>query len=159
MKRLRRYLFRHLHYLVPLPILFAGVLIWAFDPVSLAQFRNYVFDEYLRLQPREYQPTPVRIVAIDDESLERFGQWPWPRTLLAKLVNRLHELGAAGIAFDIFFVDPDRTTPSRLVGTMDEIGSDDPLIARFASMPDHDQVFAEAIAGANVVLGFTPRST
>jgi len=145
MKLFRRYLYRHLHHLVPLPILAAAFIGWLAEPAMLAQFRLNVFDEYIRLRPRQYAPTPVRIIDIDDDSLQRFGQWPWPRTLLAQLVDRLNEMGAAVIASDLLFIDPDRTTPSRIIEHTKDIAPDDPLVARFKAMPDHDQVFADAI--------------
>ena len=157
MRRLSRYFYRYLHYIAPLPILLAAFFAWASDSDALSHFRLNVFDEFLRLKPRVYEPVPVRIVDIDDDSLARFGQWPWPRTLLAKLVNRLGELGGATIAFDILFIDPDRTTPARLIEDIEGIAPDDPLIARFASMSDHDQIFANAIGRSRVVLGFAPR--
>jgi adenylate cyclase len=157
MRQLRRYISRNLHYLIPLPILLIALLAWVREPMLLVQFRLHVFDEFLRLKPRAYEPTPVRIADIDDESLERFGQWPWPRTLLAKLVNRLDEMGAAAVAFDILFLDADRSTPSRIIDGMEEIAPDDPLVARFKKMPDHDQTFSEAIKGSHVVLGFALR--
>src|SRR5207237_6429109 len=99
----------------PLPILLAAFLAWFTEAGTLVQFRQTVFDEYLRLKPRQYEPTPVRIVDIDEDSLQRFGQWPWPRTLLAKLVDRLNELGAAAVAFDILFIDADRPSAPRAV--------------------------------------------
>jgi adenylate cyclase len=154
---LRRYVSRNLHYLAPLPILLAALLAWYYEPTALVQFRLQVFDEFLRLKPRVYEPTPVRIVDIDDDSLEALGQWPWPRTVLAKLVTKLHELGAAAITFDILFLEPDRTTPARIIGGMDEISPDDPIATRFKEMSDHDQVFADAIKPARVVLGFALR--
>src|SRR5947207_10841271 len=132
MRRVRRVLSKQLHYLVPLPILLAAFLAWVSEPQALIQFRMAVFDEFLRLKPRQYEPVPVRIIDIDDESLERFGQWPWPRTLLAKLVDRLNELNAAVIGLDILLIDPDRTTPSRVIKSVEEIAPDDPLVARFA---------------------------
>ena len=158
MKLFRRYLYRHLHHLVPLPILAAAFIGWLAEPAMLAQFRLNVFDEYIRLRPRQYEPTPVRIIDIDDDSLQRFGQWPWPRTLLAQLVDRLNEMGAAVIASDLLFIDPDRTTPSRIIEHTKDIAPDDPLVARFKAMPDHDQVFADAIKRAHVVLGFALRN-
>src|SRR5262252_2910098 len=154
MKRFGRYLYRHLHHLVPLPILAAAFIAWLAEPATLAQFRLNVFDEYIRLKPREYEPAPVRIIDIDDDSLQRFGQWPWPRTLLAQLVDKLNEMGAAVIASDILFIDPDRTTPSRIIEHMKDLAPDDPLVARFKAMPDHDEVFANSIKRAHVVLGF-----
>jgi adenylate cyclase len=157
MRWLRRYVSRNLHYLVPLPIMLVALVIWAREPAALVQFRLHVFDEFLRLKPRVYEPTPVRIADIDDDSLEQFGQWPWPRTLLAKLVTQLDKMGAAAIAFDILFLEPDRTTPSRIVSEMNEIGADDPIVARFKELPDHDQVFADAIKQSHTVLIFALR--
>ncbi len=134
-----------------------AVVLWAREPAALVQFQLHVFDEFLRLKPRVYQPAPVRIVDIDDDSLEQFGQWPWPRTLLANLVTQLDKMGAAAIAFDILFLEPDRTTPSRIVSEMSEIGADDPIVTRFKELPDHDQVFADAIKQSRVVLIFALR--
>src|ERR1700720_3508899 len=158
MKLFRRYLYRPPHHLVPFPILAAAFIGWLAGPATLAQFRLNVFDEYIRLRPRQYEPTPVRIIDIDDDSLQRFGQWPWPRTLLAQLVDRLDELGAAAVAFDILFIDPDRTTPSRVIENIPEIAPDDPLVARFKAMSDHDQLFADAIKRSHAVLGFALRN-
>ena len=48
-----------------------------------------VFDSFQRAVPRDYDPeTPVRIVAIDRAALEKFGQWPWPRSRMAQLVEK-----------------------------------------------------------------------
>ncbi len=74
-----------------------------------AVMQNLVFDQYQRWKPRPYAfDQPVRIVEIDDESLKRLGQWPWPRERLAKLVEALKGAGAAAIAFDFLFAEKDR---------------------------------------------------
>jgi adenylate cyclase len=71
--------------------------------------QNLVFDQYQRWKPRPYAfDQPVRIVAIDDESLKRLGQWPWPRERLAALVDVLKRAGAASISFDFLFSEKDR---------------------------------------------------
>jgi adenylate cyclase len=71
--------------------------------------QNLVFDQYQRWKPRSYAfDQPVRIVAIDDESLNRLGQWPWPRDRLAALVDALKRAGAASISFDFLFSEKDR---------------------------------------------------
>ena len=74
-----------------------------------AVMQNLVFDQYQRWKPRPYAfDQPVRIVAIDDESLKRLGQWPWPRERLAALVDALKRAGVAAIAFDFLFSEKDR---------------------------------------------------
>jgi adenylate cyclase len=74
-----------------------------------AVMQNLVFDQYQRWKPRPYAfDQPVRIVAIDDESLKRLGQWPWPRERLAALVDVLKRAGVASISFDFLFSEKDR---------------------------------------------------
>ena len=73
------------------------------------------FDWYQRLHPQSYdQETPVRIVDIDEESLAKIGQWPWPRTTMRDLLAKLNGEGAAAIGFDVLFVEPDRSSIEEL---------------------------------------------
>jgi adenylate cyclase len=52
-------------------------------------------------------PLPIILIAIDDASLAEVGQpWPWPRSLHARLIDKLAQAGAAVIAFDILFSTP-----------------------------------------------------
>ncbi|NLS05432.1 adenylate/guanylate cyclase domain-containing protein [Rhizobium sp. P32RR-XVIII] len=119
------------------------------DPQFLRSIRDVSFDEYQRISPRPFENLPVRVIDIDEASLREFGQWPWPRDRLALLVNRLSEMGAAAIAFDILFAEPDRLSPRAVVGTVS--GVDPGLLAQ---LPDNDEIFADAMAGKPVVLGF-----
>jgi adenylate cyclase len=48
-------------------------------------------------------PRYVTIAAIDEQSLARLGRWPWSRSTFASLAERLDQLGARVIAFDLFF--------------------------------------------------------
>src|SRR5215813_10887129 len=104
--------------LASLVLVIALVLRWI-DPPILGDVRALVFDQYQRIAPREYKPAAVKIVNIDDESLARLGQWPWPRSLVAQLIAKLTAQGAAVIAFDVVFAEPDRTAPSRVAGNWD----------------------------------------
>jgi adenylate cyclase len=154
MARVGRFLGSRLHLLAPLLILIAALVGWVSEPVALAHLRVIVFDNFLRLKPRPYQPMPVRIIDLDEASLARLGQWPWPRTLVAELIDRLAALGAAAIAFDVVFAEPDRTSPAELVKQLKNLAPDDPVRARLLALPDHDIVLADAIRRANVVTGF-----
>ena len=88
------------------------------QPLLLDDLRNFVFDSFQRAAPRQYdRDAPVRVVGVDDESLAVFGQWPWPRTRLAELTNKLAELGAAAIVFDFIFAEPDRMSFENIVGS------------------------------------------
>ena len=58
------------------------------------------------------------IVDIDERSLAEIGQWPWPRTTVARLVDRLSQMGAVVIGFDIVFSEPDRMSPGLIAGEL-----------------------------------------
>lgn len=135
----------------------AAALLWLRieDPYLVRTVRELAFDQLQISNPRPYSELPVRIVDIDEASLAEFGQWPWPRTRLAELVNRLFEKGAAVVAFDIAFIEPDRLSPSSIFGSreFDDFRKIIPQ-AKLDSVPDNDKIFAQAIAGSRVVLGF-----
>src|SRR5262249_56794121 len=93
-------------------LLFALVPLRVLDPLPLEEIRLRTFDFYQILRPRQTAERPVTIVDIDETSLKEIGQWPWPRTIVADLVTRLTQLGAAAIAFYIIFDEPERKLPS-----------------------------------------------
>ena len=127
---------------------------WA-DPGSiLAGLRNQVFDYYQRQQPRPYTETPVRYVDIDEESLRRIGQWPWPRTTLAKMTGTLSDAGAAVIAFDIVFPEPDRTSPDLIAKSLPQDETWATTRTQLEQLPNNDVAFAETLRTTRSVLGF-----
>ena len=97
----------------------------------------------------------MRILAIDEASLAEFGQWPWPRTRIAEATRKLIDLGAAAVAFDIIFGEPDRTSLERLVPAMPAGPVRDALAAQIGTTPPNDDVLAEAFAAGPVVVGAT----
>lgn len=110
-----------------------------------------VFDSYQRISPRPYKDAAVRVVDIDEETIRRLGQWPWPRTDLARLTLDLGRAGAAAIAFDIVFSEQDRTSPRQLAKRF----SDDPTAVRVLDqLPDNDAQFARVLAATHSVLGY-----
>ncbi len=124
-----------------------------FEPPILERAELAVFDTYQRWHPRVYEPLPVRIIDIDDASLQRMGQWPWPRTHLAELVRALARLDVAVVAFDVVFAEPDRTSPAQVLPLWAE-SADAEFTARAEGLPDHDAVFAQAFREMRVVAGF-----
>lgn len=136
--------------LIPGLTALVGLSLQLLDPLPLASLRNAVFDQYQRWQPRSHRTAPVRIVDIDEESLQRLGQWPWPRTRLAALTERIRASGAAAIGFDFIFAEPDRSSPHTAMAEW-------PLSAEtrkeLLALPDHDRVLADSLRTGGVVLG------
>ena len=50
----------------------------------------------------------VAILEIDEATIERFGQWPFNREVLAKIILKLREQGAGIIVLPMLFAEPDR---------------------------------------------------
>lgn len=136
-----------------IPVLLAALAKLA-APAVFAQVSGLVFDSYQRLAPRAYRDAGVRVVDIDDESVRRLGQWPWPRTDLARLTQAIAEAGAATIAFDVVFSEADRTSPRFLAEREAQQGASEAQLATLRALPDHDVRFSEAVAAAPSVLGF-----
>src|SRR3954468_3633902 len=140
---------------IPGLLLVGAAFIRIADPAPIEAVRNFVFDNYQRMDPAQYNPDlPVRIADIDEKSLAKFGQWPWSRSLLAKVVDRLRELGAAVIAFDVLLAEPDRTGPKAVAKNVPAEPAFDAVRAQLETLPDPDEQLAEAIGKVPTVLGF-----
>ncbi|MBT5664327.1 MAG: CHASE2 domain-containing protein, partial [Rhodospirillaceae bacterium] len=73
------FVIRSIHILFPLVLLVAGLFVRIEEPRWFQQWQMWVFDSLNVLHPRVYDPgIGVRIVDIDDDTLEKVGQWPWP---------------------------------------------------------------------------------
>ena len=53
-------------------------------------------------------PQDIVIVAIDQQSLDQVGRWPWRRAIHATLLEQLTAAGAKAVAFDVLLAEPDR---------------------------------------------------
>ena len=136
--------------LLSVALLFVAASVGApvFDRLSLL-----VFDQYQKTKPRPPGGAPVLIVDIDEASINRIGQWPWPRSQMAQMVDRLGELGAAVIAFDMTFSEPDRTSLDKTISDLRAAGAE---IAFPDGTPelDNDVIFERTLARNPTVTGF-----
>ena len=139
--------------LAGLAVLLALSSLRAGMPAGFERLRLTSFDTLQRWSPREVSSTSALVVDIDEESLKRHGQWPWPRHLVADLVGTLQDLSAGVIALDMVFAESDRTSPALLVPEWER---------RFGfraadvegPLPDYDAILAGIFARGRVVAGF-----
>lgn len=113
--------------------------------------RQWLFDSYQRVFPRERRQQPVAVVEIDEKSLRAQGQWPWPRNRLAQLVDAIAAHQPAAIGLDVYMPEPDETSPGRIARNLP--GDAGALARTLAQLPDHDHTLARALAAAPTVLG------
>ena len=91
--------------------LLAVALVWA---LSLGRtwdaVEAKVFDLFTTLSAPHASTLPLVILAIDEPSFQSLQlQWPFPRSLHARLLERLHADGAAAVGFDVVFAEPSST--------------------------------------------------
>ncbi len=92
-------------------VLALGLAIYALDLPLFRAISNQARDALIVQLAKPPQTDRIVIVDIDETSLRRLGQWPWPRHVLASLVDRLREAGASVVAFDVVFPEVDRSSP------------------------------------------------
>jgi adenylate cyclase len=114
------------------------------------RIRNEVFDSWQEASPRDLSATDVRVVLIDDSSIETVGPWPWPRYYLARLTEQLAASHAKVIAFDIMFPEHDRVSPDSFVAFYPELSAG--AAAEVKTLEPMDQAFGRVIGAAPVVL-------
>jgi adenylate cyclase len=144
-----------IHFILAGALLFLAVAVRIADPEPVARLRLSVFDSYLVLAPRPLPADlPVRIVDIDEASLRQVGQWPWPRTQLARIIDRLKAAGARTITLDLILAERDRLSPEAFARLYADVPELAPMIGAVSTLPSNDARLAEAIAAAPVILGF-----
>ena len=125
--------------------------------VQRIEYLAYDFRMRHTLDWRDKLPSPVVIVDIDEKSLQEEGRWPWDRSKVAKMVNKLYDHGTVVIGFDILFSEPQQNEAEEVLQQVKHLGGneiDDPelkqqLIAKFA----HDRLLADSLGNGDSVLG------
>ena len=113
--------------------------------------REFLFDRYQQLSPRIRSAQPVTIVEIDEDSLKRIGQWPWPRNRLAELVDAINFLQPAAIGLDMYMPEPDATSPAQVAANLPPDRKQ--LAAELRTLPSHESRLAASLRAAPSVLG------
>src|SRR5262249_15913844 len=100
---------------------------------------------------RDRTSSPVVIVAIDEPSLKAIGQWPWPRQIVAQLVEKILAGHPVALGIDMLWPEPDRLSPRRWMQQEGELA---PALSRaLAALPDPDDPGGAALARGPVAIG------
>lgn len=113
--------------------------------------RMQSFDLYQTVAPRVRESAPVVIVDIDEASLKRLGQWPWPRNLTAQLLDRIWQAEPAAVGLDILMPEPDRVSACEVTRRVPDV--DPALVRQVCALPGNDSVLAEALRQGKTALG------
>ncbi|WP_440613832.1 CHASE2 domain-containing protein [Candidatus Pelagibacter sp. HIMB1748] len=113
------------------------------DSNFVKRIENISYDIYQSIFEENSDFNDVLIVDIDEKSIGEVGQFPWRRDVFANLVDKLENLEASVISFDIFFSEEDKQNPSKILGELN-ISNEGVL--------DSDQSLITAIQNSNVIL-------
>ena len=109
--------------LVPFTLVFSVLSILVilrvvYPPQWVERLTQLSVDAYQQIEPIELKQKIEGVdplfIAIDEASLDQFGQWPWDRDVLGSSLIALYEQGASVVALDILFAEPDRSSPHQL---------------------------------------------
>lgn len=123
----------------------------AWDPALLAEPRERLFDYYQEWWPPAPVSGQVVVVDIDEPSLRALGQWPWPRRMMARLIEAVAKAQPLVVGFTILFPEPDRLAPDAIVRSLPDL--DPEVAAGLAKLPSGDELLARSFRKVPVVLG------
>ena len=95
------------------------------------------------------------VVAIDENALHKYGQWPWPRYRIALMLEKIKRLNPSVVSLDVVFPEPDRTSPRVLE---QQLLKDLKVPAKVTGLPkelqDNDQLLAKILSNGPFVMGY-----
>ena len=153
---MKEFLEKYLNYNIFFILLILLISIKVINPPFIKSISNLSFDLYQKVFTLEKKDTNVVIIDIDENSLGKFGQFPWSRSVFAKILDQLNTSNPKAIGFDIFFTEKDKQSPEEIIKSYNLIPSD---IAELQKLKGHDEIFAEklkesksiiAVLGSNV---------
>jgi len=132
-----------------------GSAVYLVHPDFIGSFQFKVTDAIVANATKTDITDRVVVVDIDEQSLEAWGQWPWPRSRLARLLNGIAGMGARSIALDFIMAEPDRTSLKALQEELKrELGLPQVEGNAPAALPDNDAILAAALSRGPFVIGY-----
>jgi len=145
---------RRLLVLAGLLLTLCAALLLVSRPRFVQQAELYLYDAMLTESASPPETAVPVMVGIDEQSLEAYGQWPWPRYRLALLVQRLQEMGAEVVALDFLMPEADRTSPEVIRSERERDLAVSPTADRSPLQDSNSQRLAAALSGGKTLLGF-----
>ena len=136
----------YLIFFVPLIFLIALKFI---NPSFIKSISFISFDLYQKVFPLEKRETDVIIIDIDEKSLGKFGQFPWSRSVFAKIIENVKVSEPKAIGFDIFFSEKDKQSPDEIIKAYNLIPTD---VSELQNIKGHDEIFREQLENSKSVI-------
>ena len=115
---------KYKNYLIFLVLLILLITLKIINPSFIKSISFISFDLYQKTFTLKKDDSNVVIIDIDEESLGKFGQFPWNRTVFAKIIENVDSSKPKSIAFDVFFAERDKQSPEEIISAYNIIPSD-----------------------------------
>ncbi len=128
---------------------------YLFAPGFIKPLNLKTTDVILSTIKNKIHPLEILVVDIDEKSLKKYGQWPWPRYRMAFLLEKISAGGAKSIGIDILFPEKDRTSPIIWQKTLEEdFGFSIDISGLPEKFLDNDILLAKVLSNGPFVTGY-----
>ncbi|MGD9951216.1 MAG: CHASE2 domain-containing protein [Burkholderiales bacterium] len=141
-------------------LFFIGHAARYYEVPFITQLDNIIYDARLQLTMPGGVDERIVILDIDEKSLQEVARWPWPRDVMADVVDKLFDrYQVAIVAFDVVFAEADHSSGLRALeslaqGELKELPAFHQALRELRPRLDNDGRFARALKGKPVVLGY-----
>ena len=142
-------LIKYKNYLIFLILLFFLIVLKTINPSFIKSISFLSFDLYQKVFPLNKQTSEVIIIDIDEKSLGQFGQFPWNRSIFAKIIENVNATKPKAIGFDIFFTEKDKQSPEEIISAYNLIPTD---VAELQNIKGPDEIFREQLEKSKSVI-------
>ena len=146
---MRNLLLKYNNYLIFFVLLVFLIALKIFNPSFIKSISYLSFDLYQKVFPLEKRETDVIIIDIDEKSLGKFGQFPWSRSVFAKIIENVSASNPKVIGFDIFFSEKDKQSPEEIIKAYSLIPQD---VSELQNIKGHDEIFREQLEKSKSVI-------
>ena len=133
---------KYLNYSFFFLILILLISLKIINPSFVKSISFLSFDLYQKIFTLDKKESEVVIIDIDEASLGKFGQFPWSRSVFAKILENVNQFEPKAIGFDIFFTEKDKQSPEEIIKSYNLIPTD---VSELQEIKGHDEIFGEEL--------------
>ncbi len=143
-------LFKYKNYSIFLLILILLIVLKTINPSFIKSISFLSFDMYQKVFPLKKSDSDVIIIDIDEKSLGKFGQFPWNRSIFAKIIENVDAAKPKAIGFDVFFSEKDKQSPDEIIKSYNILHKY--VINYLVNIQSHDENFRQQLEKSKSVL-------
>ena len=146
---MRNLFYKYKNYTTLFILLFLLIALKNANPGFVKAISFLSFDLYQKIFPLKKESSEVVIIDIDEKSLKKFGQFPWNRSVFARIIENVNTAEPKAIGFDVFFSEKDKQSPEEIIKSYNLIPTD---VSQIQKIKGHDEILREELERSNSVI-------